>query len=143
VRRRLLDNRGNFMLYRQIQPVEVEHLSFAGYNSGFFSPLSAEMAAVWIAATLAGRLSLPPPAAMRSDVEQQLAFLDDALDGHHCAGTKIIPFSLHNIDEILDDLNLNLGKPPPGPAVARAGQPPLVPARGDQSPAPDRGVSRA
>jgi MerR family copper efflux transcriptional regulator len=41
VQRRLLDERGNFMLYRQIQPVEVERLSFAGYNSSFFSPLSA------------------------------------------------------------------------------------------------------
>ena len=51
---RLLDERGNFLLYRQIRPVDVPGLYFNGYNSSFFSPLNAEMAAVWIAADLAG-----------------------------------------------------------------------------------------
>ena len=59
VRRRLLDERGNFLLYRQIRPVDVPGLYFNGYNSSFFSPLNAEMAAVWIAADLAGAVPLP------------------------------------------------------------------------------------
>jgi cation diffusion facilitator CzcD-associated flavoprotein CzcO len=108
LQQRLLDERGNFQLYRQIHPVDVAQLSFAGYNSSFFSPLSAEMAAVWIAALLGGALTLPPADELRAAVTAQLAFLDSALDGHHCRGTKVIPFSLHNIDEILDDLDLNL-----------------------------------
>jgi cation diffusion facilitator CzcD-associated flavoprotein CzcO len=106
--RRLLDERGNFMLYRQILPLDSPGLYFAGYNSSFFSPLNAEMAAVWIAAHLAGALTLPEPAAMQRDVVGQLAFMDEAVDGHHCHGTKIIPFSMHNIDEILGDLDLNI-----------------------------------
>jgi cation diffusion facilitator CzcD-associated flavoprotein CzcO len=109
VQAQLRDERGNFMLYRQIHPVDVANLSFAGYNSSFFSPLSAEMAAIWIAAKLAGQLELPERPQLRRRIEEQLAFLDDAVGGHHCCGTKIIPFSLHNIDEILDDLDLNLG----------------------------------
>ncbi|MFI6243725.1 hypothetical protein ACIBEF_28035 [Micromonospora sp. NPDC050795] len=40
---RLQDDAGNFMLYRQILPIGVPRLTFAGYNSSFFSPLSAEM----------------------------------------------------------------------------------------------------
>jgi cation diffusion facilitator CzcD-associated flavoprotein CzcO len=107
---RLRDERGNFQLYRQVQPVDVPRLSFAGYNSSFFSPLNAEMAAGWIAAVLAGRVELPAPAAMRAQVEGRLAFMDEATNGHHCHGTKIIPFSLHNVDEVLDDLGLNLGR---------------------------------
>ena len=59
VQRRLLDERGNFLLYRQILPVDVPGLYFNGYNSSFFSPLNAEMAAVWIAADLAGRCRCP------------------------------------------------------------------------------------
>ena len=47
------------MLYRQIRPVDVPGLYFNGYNSSFFSPLNAEMAAVWIAADLAGTVALP------------------------------------------------------------------------------------
>jgi len=105
---RLLDERGNFLLYRQIRPVDVPGLYFNGYNSSFFSPLNAEMAAVWIAADLAGAIALPDPAAMRQAVTDQLAFMDVATDGHHCRGTKIIPFSMHNVDEVLGDLDLNI-----------------------------------
>ena len=61
VARRVLDERGNFMLYRQIRPADVPDLYFNGYNSSFFSPLNAEIAAVWIAADLAGAVKLPEP----------------------------------------------------------------------------------
>jgi cation diffusion facilitator CzcD-associated flavoprotein CzcO len=106
--RKLLDERGNFMLYRQVLPLDTPNLYFAGYNSSFFSPLNAEIAAVWIAAHLAGALTLPEPAALQRDVVAQIAFMDDAVSGHHCHGTKIIPFSMHNVDEILGDLGLNI-----------------------------------
>lgn len=105
----LTDDRGNFALYRQVHPVNVPDLSFAGYNSSFFSPLSAEVAALWIAAKLAGTFELPDRESLRSQVEAQLSFMDDATDGHHCRGTKVIPFSMHNIDELLDDVGVNVG----------------------------------
>jgi hypothetical protein len=105
---RLLDERGNFMLYRQIRPADVPDLYFNGYNSSFFSPLNAEMAAIWIAADMAGAVALPEPAAIRQQVADQLAFMDDATDTHHCRGGKIIPFSLHNVDEVLGDLHVNI-----------------------------------
>jgi cation diffusion facilitator CzcD-associated flavoprotein CzcO len=105
---RLLDERGNFLLYRQIRPVDVPGLYFNGYNSSFFSPLNAEMAAVWIAADLAGAVTLPEPAEMRQQVTDQLLFMDAATDTHHCHGGKIIPFSMHNVDEVLGDLDVNI-----------------------------------
>jgi cation diffusion facilitator CzcD-associated flavoprotein CzcO len=109
VTRQVLDERGNFMLYRQILPVGVPGLYFNGYNSSFFSPLNAEMAALWIAADIAGAVPLPDQAAMRAQVTEQLAFMDVATDTHHCHGGKIIPFSLHNVDEVLGDLGVNIG----------------------------------
>lgn len=108
VQARLLDERGNFMLYRQIRPLGVPGLYFNGYNSSFFSPLNAEMAAVWIAADLAGAVPLPDEPTMRRAVVDQLAFMDEATNTHHCRGTKIIPFSMHNVDEVLGDLDLNI-----------------------------------
>jgi cation diffusion facilitator CzcD-associated flavoprotein CzcO len=108
VRDRLLDERGNFALYRQILPVDVPGLYFNGYNSSFFSPLNAEMAALWIAAALADAVALPDAETMRQAVVEQLAFMDVATDTHHCRGTKIIPFSMHNVDEVLSDLDLNI-----------------------------------
>src|SRR5690606_13732171 len=56
----LTDERGNFQLYRQIHPLTVPRLYFCGYNSSFYSPLSAEVAALWIAAHLMGEVELPP-----------------------------------------------------------------------------------
>ena len=109
VRRRILDGRGNFQLYRQILPAGVPDLYFNGYNSSFFSPLNAEMAALWIAASLAGAVALPSPAAMRQQVANQLTFMDAATNTHHCHGGKIIPFSMHNVDEVLADLHVNIG----------------------------------
>jgi hypothetical protein len=34
--------------------------------------------------------------------------MDVATDTHHCHGGKIIPFSLHNVDEVLGDLGVNV-----------------------------------
>ncbi|TQS43687.1 flavin-containing monooxygenase [Cryptosporangium phraense] len=108
VRSLLVDGRGNYRLYRQIHPVDVPRLSFAGYNSSFFSPLSAEMGALWIAALLAGEVALPPAEEMRAQVDGRIEFMDSATSGHHCHGTKVIPFSMHNIDEILGDVGLDV-----------------------------------
>ena len=60
--------------------------------------------------TSAGALTLPDEAARRADVVAQLAFLDVATGAHHCRGTKIIPFSIHNVDEVLGDLGAQLGR---------------------------------
>lgn len=104
----LRDDRGNFLLYRQIRPIETRNLWFNGYNSSFFSPLNAEMAAVWIAADAAGAVVLPDADGLRRHVVQQIAFMDEATNGHHSNATKIIPFSLHNVDEVLGDLGVNI-----------------------------------
>jgi cation diffusion facilitator CzcD-associated flavoprotein CzcO len=109
--RRLRDDRGNFLLYKQIKPVATRNLWFNGYNSSFFSPLNAEMAAIWIAADAAGAVALPDAEGLQAHAERQIAFMDAATNGHHSHGTKIIPFSLHNVDEVLADLGVNIPAP--------------------------------
>jgi cation diffusion facilitator CzcD-associated flavoprotein CzcO len=106
---RLEDGEGNFVLHRQILPVDVPRLTFAGYNSSFFSPLSAEMAAVWTAALLRGGITLPSREQMRRDARTRLAWMAARTEGRHARGTNIIPFSMHHTDEVLDDLGLNVG----------------------------------
>ena len=110
IQRQVRDERDNFLLYRQIKPIDVPGLYFNGYNSSFFSPLNAEMAALWITADLAGALDLPDDDAQRQAVHDQLAFMDVAVAGHHSHGTKIIPFSMKNVDEVLSDLDLQIGR---------------------------------
>ncbi|GAB3256884.1 flavin-containing monooxygenase [Kineosporia babensis] len=103
------DTRGNFVLYRHILPPDVPQLTFAGYNSSFFSPLGAEMAAAWIAAHLLGSLSLPTPSARRAQTIEQLRWMETFSEGKHARGTSVIPFSMHNIHEVLQDLLLDVG----------------------------------
>ncbi|MDO8146817.1 NAD(P)/FAD-dependent oxidoreductase [Isoptericola sp. b515] len=105
---RLLDDRGNFQLYRQVLPHDVPHLTFAGYNSSLFSPLSAEMAAVWTAAHLAGAMDLPPDEVRREHVADRVDWMEKRTEGRHARGTNVIPFSLHQIDEMMRDLDVDL-----------------------------------
>jgi hypothetical protein len=71
---------------------------------------------------------------MRQAVVDQLAFMDAATNTHHCHGGKIIPFSMKNVDEVLDDLDLNISKRvrashwlnPVNPAAYKAVTPTLV-----------------
>lgn len=106
---RIMDTRGNFRLYRCILPTGVRNLAFNGYNSSFFSPLSAEMGALWIAAYLGGALSLPSEREQFEATDRRLRWMEDRTEGKHARGTNIIPFSMHQIDELLADMDLSIG----------------------------------
>src|SRR5690606_25236925 len=96
LQQKLTDEEGNFMLYRQILPLEVPNLYFCGYNSSFYSPLSAEVAALWIAAYLMGDITLPSLDQRRKHVVTRLRWMQERTEGKHARGTNIIPFSMHN-----------------------------------------------
>jgi hypothetical protein len=108
VQRQLTDDDGNFRLHRQIVPVGVRNLTFAGYNSSVISTLNAEVAAHWTAALLTGRIALPSTDDMRAQVDERLRWMAERTHGHHAHGTAITPFSIHNIDEMLADLDYRL-----------------------------------
>jgi glycine/D-amino acid oxidase-like deaminating enzyme len=105
----LTDERGNFELYHQIQPLEIPRLAFCGYNSSFFSPLSAEIAALWIASFLGGRIELPSVERRRAELQERLRWMEQRTNGHHARGTNVIPFSMHNVDEMLADVGIDVG----------------------------------
>jgi hypothetical protein len=105
------DERGNFRLYRQLIPLDVKNLAFNGYNSSFFSQLNAEIGAIWIAANIEGAIKLPSRSEMLSHIDKRLAWMEKRTENKHARGTNIIPFSVHNIDELLLDLNLQIPAP--------------------------------
>lgn len=109
VMQRVTDTRGNFRLYRSILPVDMPRLAFNGYNSSFFSQLNCEIGALWLADYLRGGLRLPSADAQRAMIDKRLAWMEERTDGKHSKGTNIIPFSVHNIDELLEDMALPLG----------------------------------
>ena len=84
-------------------------LYFCGYNSSFFSPLSAEVAALWIVEHLDGRVLLPPLEERKKFVAERLRWMEWRTDNHHARGTNVIPFSMHGIDDALSDLGIRVG----------------------------------
>lgn len=106
---RLTDANGNFRLYRSLLPVHVPRLAFNGYNSSLFSPLSCEIAALWIADLLGGQLRLPTAVEQDGGITEHLDWIDQRNEGKHAKGTNLVPFSLHYIDALLHDLRLPLG----------------------------------
>jgi hypothetical protein len=87
----------------------VRNLAFNGYNSSFFSPLSAEMGALWIAAHLGSALDLPSERAQLEATDARLRWMEERTEGKHARGTNIIPFSMHQVDELLADMGLSIG----------------------------------
>ncbi|MCZ2103717.1 MAG: NAD(P)/FAD-dependent oxidoreductase [Comamonadaceae bacterium] len=104
----LFDENGDYLLYRQIFPINLKDLTFAGYNSSFFSPLSAEVSAIWIASYLGGNHRTPSREAMLTETRARLKWMRERTRGHHARGTNLIPFSMHNIDEVLSDVGIDV-----------------------------------
>ena len=108
IERQLTDERGNFRLYRQILPLDTPNLAFNGYNSSFFSQMNAEFGAVWIGAYLKGQFQLPSRDSRLQQIDKRLAWMEARTEGKHARGTNIIPFSMHNIDELLGDMKTHV-----------------------------------
>lgn len=108
VHQRLTDERGNFRLYRQILPTTIPALTFAGYNSSMLTSLGAEISAAWTAALLAGRIQLPTPTQRDAHIDARLAWIHQRAGDHHAHGTVVAPFNIHNIDEMLADLDVTI-----------------------------------
>merc|ERR1711939_433117 len=104
----ITDDKGNFLLYRMIKPIENEKLYFIGYNSSLFCPTSSETAALWVVADLDGAILLPSKEAQKADALTHFNWLAERSRGKHSHGTNIVPFSLHNIDDILKDISIDI-----------------------------------
>jgi cation diffusion facilitator CzcD-associated flavoprotein CzcO len=104
----LVDDNGDFRLYRHILPSHVPDLTFAGYNSSTLSGLNAEVAALWTAELLAGRIRLPDKADREAWIDRRLHWMRTRTGGKHVHGTSVAPFSIHNLDEMLADLGTDV-----------------------------------
>ncbi|WVW87152.1 hypothetical protein I302_109209 [Kwoniella bestiolae CBS 10118] len=111
-RKKILNQDGDWILYRYILPTDLPGLAFIGYNSSVFCPLTAEISSLWLASHLERSLGLirqlPSKEQQRLEAGEEIAWLRKRTDGHHANGTDIVPFSLSNIDEMLNDLGFGI-----------------------------------
>ncbi|HEX8907467.1 MAG TPA: NAD(P)/FAD-dependent oxidoreductase [Longimicrobiaceae bacterium] len=95
---------GNFRLHRHILPPDVPRLAFIGYNSSLYSQLTSEIGARWLAEQVQGRFALPPQAEMKREIEERLEWLKAERPDSLNAGTCVIPFNFHYINQLLRDM---------------------------------------
>lgn len=105
---KILDDNGDFRLYRNQLPIAIPNLGFNGYNSSFYSQLNAEIGAVWLAEYFTGGFTIPSQETCRALTDKRLAWSRKRTDGKNSKGTSIIPFSLNHIDELLNDIGINV-----------------------------------
>ena len=105
---KIVDDRGNFRLYRSMIPVNIPNLAFNGYNSSLFSQLNCEIGALWIASLINRSINLPTKARQNEIIDRRLDWMERFADGKHAKGTNIVPFSMHHIDKLLADINISL-----------------------------------
>jgi len=108
IQRRLIDERGNFRLHRLILPTDIPNLAFNGYNSSLFCPLSAEIGALWIGAYLTKQIAPPNFDECLVQINKRLEWMEKRTNGKHVRGANIVPFSMHYIDELLEDMNCQI-----------------------------------
>ena len=108
IQKSMMDERGNWLLYRHILPIGIPNLTFNGYNSSLFCPTSSEAAAIWIVAYLDNQIQLPDLETQRHSAKTKLEWLESRSKGKHAHGTNLVPFSLHSIDDTLEDVGVNI-----------------------------------
>lgn len=109
VMKQVLDDNGDFRLYKNQLPFGTKKMAFNGYNSSFYSQLSSEIGALWLAEYFTGGLkNLPSEAEMLRKTDEQLAWSKERSAGKNSRGTNIIPFTMNHVDELLEDVGYDV-----------------------------------
>jgi dimethylaniline monooxygenase (N-oxide forming) len=96
---------GTMRLYRRVLGVDVPRFAVVGWAHSYRSPLTAELAAIWLAAHIAGRVEVPSKAEMRRTAA---VFPVLRAEGTHVRRAALPGVSLRELDELLDDLGVPL-----------------------------------
>lgn len=105
---RVQNDAGEFELFRRILPHDAPNLTFCGYNTSLVSAINAEVSAVWIAAFLAGAIKMPSLEQRRRKVREELNQMSRRTRGRHAHGTSVVPFSIANMDAMIEDFAFSL-----------------------------------
>ncbi len=108
VMKQVLDENGDFFLFKNQIPIGVTNLAFNGYNSSFYSQLNSEIGALWLAEAFTNGFELPSESKRIAYTKEYLAWSKERSNGKNSRGTNIIPFSLNHIDDLLEDVGIDV-----------------------------------
>jgi dimethylaniline monooxygenase (N-oxide forming) len=108
IKKSLLNEGGDYLLYRNILPIYVPNLAFVGYNTSFFCNLSSEIAALWLAEYMKGNINVPLKEDMLSQIHEHHQWRKKFRMNSWYNGTSVYPFNLTYVDWLLEDMNDSL-----------------------------------
>lgn len=107
-RQLVMDEKGNFKMFRNLIHPDIPNMGFLGYNSSLFSPLTSEVGAWWLAEYIKGNLVLPTSFQMREDIDRYLSWSMSNLPPALAYGTCVAPFSFHYLEDLIEDMGFKI-----------------------------------
>lgn len=106
-RRQVVDEDGNFKLYRYLIHPNIPQMGFVGYNSSFYSQLTSEVGAWWLAEYVKGNLLLPSTSAMYQEIAADIDWIKTQYNSVVAKATCITAFSLRYTEQLMEDMGAN------------------------------------
>ncbi|MCF2145573.1 NAD(P)/FAD-dependent oxidoreductase [Desmonostoc muscorum LEGE 12446] len=106
-RRQMADKDGNFTLYRYLIHPNIPQMGFVGYNTSFYSQLTSEVGAWWLAEYVKGNLLLPSPEVMYQEMAADINWMKTEYHTVVAKATCIPSFCLRYIEQLIEDMGVN------------------------------------
>ncbi|AFY57831.1 putative flavoprotein involved in K+ transport [Rivularia sp. PCC 7116] len=107
-RQLVMDEKGNFKMFRNLIHPDIPNMGFLGYNSSFFCPLTSEIGAWWLAEYVKGNLVLPTPSQMREEMDKRLGWSINNLPPAFAYGSCVAPLSFHYLEDLIEDMGFKI-----------------------------------
>ncbi|AKG23808.1 flavin-containing monooxygenase [Calothrix sp. 336/3] len=104
----IVDNNGNFNLYRNLIHPDIPDIGFVGYNSSFFCPITSEIGSWWLRDYFKGNLNLPSKEDIYREMEAEFYWRQRNWRYGKYNGTCVAPFSFHYIEQLMKDMGLQI-----------------------------------
>jgi cation diffusion facilitator CzcD-associated flavoprotein CzcO len=103
---KLVEEDGQYRLYRIIANPDLPDMGFVGFNSSFCTVLCADLAANWLVRYADGKLAKQPTAKQMNDnIEQMLHWKrHEKPSAKVYGGLCVAPYHFKHFDELLDDM---------------------------------------
>ncbi len=107
-REKLVDERGNYILYHHILPAGIPSLAFVGYNSSIQCPISSEFGALWVCEYLKGRIARPTEEQIVKEGTGFIRWRSQFRQSGACRGLNTMPGTIHHVDMLLKEMKAPL-----------------------------------
>ncbi len=105
--RLLKDEKGMFLLYRNIINPKVPSLCFVGFNSSLFSTLTSEIAANWVVRYASSKIKLPEQSEIDKEIDAIVQWKRKARPvSTEFSGLCVAPYNFLHLDQLMKDMGL-------------------------------------